>query len=88
MHFTSGAGGAPGLDTFHPTGNPWTRMRKSAWGYGRVEAFNSSVLTFQQILNKDNSVFDEVTIVKDAGHLPYPTPARTRQSPALRALLS
>ena len=63
MHVTTGAGGAPALDTFGD-GGPWTRLQDRQWGYGRLITRNASVLTFQQVINADDSVFDEFSIEK------------------------
>jgi len=64
IHITSGAGGAPGLDTFFNTTNPWVRKRLSAWGYGRMSTSNGSVLVFEQVINADDSVYDTIIIKK------------------------
>lgn len=75
VHFTTGAGGAPGLDTFGPTAD-FIRKRLSAWSYGRVTAHNASHFTYDHILNKDGSLFDSVTVVRSS-HGPYKMLART-----------
>jgi len=69
VHFTSGAGGAPGLDTFGDSAE-FIRNRLSDWGYGRITAHNASHFTYDHILNDDGSLFDSVTVVKSS-HGPY-----------------
>jgi len=69
VHFTSGAGGAPGLDTFGPSAD-FIRNRLSDWGYGRITAYNATHFTYEHILNADGSLFDSVTVIKSS-HGPY-----------------
>jgi hypothetical protein len=69
VHFTTGAGGAPGLDTFGATAD-FIRTRLSAWGYGLMTAHNATHFTYDHILNEDGSLFDSITIVKSS-HSPY-----------------
>ena len=81
VHIVTGAGGAPALDSFGPPG-PYTRLQKSAWGYGRVVAFNASTLQYTHVLNADQSVFDVMVIQQDKHGpfnppVPAPTPAPT-----------
>lgn len=77
VHVVTGAGGAPALDRFGPPG-PYTRLQKAAWGYGKVVAFNASVLQYTHILNADSSVFDVMVITQDAhGTFNPPTPTLT-----------
>jgi len=72
MHITTGAGGAPGLDTFGPTAD-FIRKRSSGWGYGIVTAHNATHLTYDHIRNSDGALFDSVTLIKDS-HQPYVLP--------------
>lgn len=65
VHFTSGAGGAPGLDTFGDSAD-FIRNRLSEWGYGRITAHNATHFTYDHILNEDGSLFDSVTVVKSS----------------------
>jgi len=65
IHIVTGAGGAPGLDTFGSAG-PWTRNQLSAWGYGRVTIYNRSTFVYEHILNADSSVYDTVVVHQDS----------------------
>lgn len=69
VHFVTGAGGPPGMDKFGDSG-PWDRKRNNDPGYGRIIAKDARTLTFQQVLNADGKLFDEVTITKES-HGPY-----------------
>eukprot|EP01065_Artemidia_motanka_P048366 TRINITY_DN776_c0_g5_i1.p1 TRINITY_DN776_c0_g5~~TRINITY_DN776_c0_g5_i1.p1 ORF type:complete len:575 (+),score=204.51 TRINITY_DN776_c0_g5_i1:93-1817(+) len=77
VHFTTGAGGAPALDTFGPTAD-FIRKRLSAWGYGRLTAHNASHITYDHVLNTNGTVYDSVTVVKSK-HGPYNPPATNWQ---------
>lgn len=74
VHFTTGAGGAPGLDTFGATAS-FIRKRLSAWGYGIITAHNATHFTYDHFTNADGALYDSVTVVKDV-HEPYRMPAR------------
>lgn len=75
VHITSGNGGPPGLDNFGEdcghggdischTINA-TRKQSQNFGYGRLIAYNSSTLRYQQVANKDGSLDDEFLITQD-----------------------
>jgi len=64
IHFTTGAGGAPALDSFYNIPDPWTRKRIDKWGYGRVTA-NNTCFTYDHVINADDSIADTVVICKD-----------------------
>jgi hypothetical protein len=77
IHVTTGNGGPPGKDTFNEDcpgpdcGKiPATRKQSNEYGYGRLIATNASHLTYMQIQNKDNKVFDTWTLVRDT-HGPF-----------------
>ena len=72
VHITTGAGGAPGYDSFGNNWGPWTRKQIMAWGYGRVVAHNASMLSYSHVLNENSSVVDEV-LIKQAKHGPFPS---------------
>eukprot|EP01063_Lacrimia_lanifica_P041255 TRINITY_DN9584_c0_g1_i2.p2 TRINITY_DN9584_c0_g1~~TRINITY_DN9584_c0_g1_i2.p2 ORF type:complete len:359 (+),score=147.94 TRINITY_DN9584_c0_g1_i2:220-1296(+) len=63
VHFVSGAAGALDADHFGASG-PFDRKRLEEWSYGRLTAYNASVAVFEQVLNKNGSVFDEVVVTK------------------------
>ena len=81
VHVTTGNGGPPGADTFCESGSgapdcnsiPATRKQTNQWSYGRVIAHNRTHLTFQQLLNKDGSLFDEWTIHQPSHPFESPT---------------
>ena len=68
MHITTGNGGPPSADNFCEDPNvpacriAATRKQSTDFGYGRLIAKSAEELTFQQYLNKDGSMFDELTI--------------------------
>eukprot|EP00937_MAST-01D_sp_MAST-1D-sp2_P003288 g3288.t1 len=64
VHIVTGAGGAPALDKFGPPG-PYTRLQKSAWGYGQVVVANATAFQYTHVLNADHSVFDKFTITQE-----------------------
>lgn len=73
VHVTTGNGGPPGADNFHEDCSPSspdcgsipaTRFQSTAFGYGRLTAFNGSHLRFQQFANSNSSLVDEFTLVK------------------------
>eukprot|EP01062_Namystynia_karyoxenos_P002094 TRINITY_DN10726_c0_g1_i1.p1 TRINITY_DN10726_c0_g1~~TRINITY_DN10726_c0_g1_i1.p1 ORF type:complete len:561 (+),score=165.43 TRINITY_DN10726_c0_g1_i1:89-1771(+) len=72
VHFTTGAGGAPKVDTFGPSAD-FVRKRLSAWAYGRVTAHNATHFTYDHVLNNNGTVWDSVTVVKHS-HGPYRLP--------------
>jgi len=69
VHFVTGAGGAPSLDTFDDSAD-FVRKRLSAWGYGRITAHNATHFTYDHVLNSNGSIYDSVTVVK-SHHGPY-----------------
>jgi hypothetical protein len=73
VHVITGAGAAPAFGSEGPIDQElaakakaenFTRLSLYIWSYSVVEAFNASVLTFQQIDNTNSSVIDTWTIVK------------------------
>jgi hypothetical protein len=70
VHITTGAGGAPGWDTFGDNWGPWTRKQIVAWGYGRLVAYNASMLSYTHVLNANSSVVDEV-LIQQQKHGPF-----------------
>lgn len=70
VYVLTGAAGPPGApDPFLPPMN-FTRKTLAAWSYGRVVVHNASHLTYTHVLNADDSVFDEWTIVQP-NHAPF-----------------
>lgn len=74
VHITTGNGGPPGLDSFvEDCGRGGdmsckrinsTRKQSQHFGYGRLIAYNSSTLLYQQVKNKDGSLDDEFVITQ------------------------
>lgn len=71
VHVTTGAGGAPSYDAFDNNWGPWTRKQIMAWGYGRVVAHNSSMLSYSHVLNANSSVVDQI-VIQQIKHGPFP----------------
>lgn len=71
VHITSGNGGPPSADPFHgncPAVNCTkifsTRKQSKEFSYGKVYIYNNTHLKFQQVLNNNNSILDEIMIIK------------------------
>lgn len=73
VHVITGAGAAPAFGSEGPIdpvlevkakADDFTRLSLYRWSYSVVEAFNASVLSFQQIDNTNSSVIDTWTIYK------------------------
>jgi hypothetical protein len=71
VHVTTGNGGPPSADSFSEDcpGTDCgklrsTRFQSTAFGYGRLTAYNTSHLKYTQISNKDGSVVDEFVVVQ------------------------
>jgi hypothetical protein len=50
VYVVEGAGGAPTLDLFGGAA-PFTRLRDSSWGWGRVTVHNATHLTWERVQN-------------------------------------
>jgi len=71
VHVTTGNGGPPGADNFREDcpgpdcgSIPSSRAQSTAFGYGRLTAFNNTHLQFQQYANANMSLVDEFFIVR------------------------
>ena len=69
FHLIVGASGCcGGTDTFDEAAMyPWSAARSDSYGYGVLNIFNATHMQWQQILDEDESVLDEVWVVKGAG---------------------
>ena len=65
-HLIVGASGCQGpMDTFDEgTVYPWSAARSDSYGYGVLEVHNATHMHWMQILDEDESVMDEVWVVK------------------------
>ena len=65
VYITSGNGGPPSIDSFNNGTIFSTRKQSKEFSYGRVYAYNNSHLKFQQIINSNNTLLDEIIIIKN-----------------------
>ena len=65
VYITSGNGGPPSIDNINNNSIFSTRKQSKEFSYGRVEAYNSTHLKFLQITNSNNSLLDEIVIIKN-----------------------
>ena len=67
-HLIVGASGCQGpMDTFDEGSvYPWSAARSDSYGYGVLNVYNATHMQWQQILDEDESVLDEVWVVKEA----------------------
>ena len=67
-HLIVGASGCQGpMDTFDEGSvYPWSAARSDSYGYGVLNVYNATHMQWQQILDEDESVLDEVWVVKAA----------------------
>ena len=70
FHLIVGASGCcQGTDTFDDNAAyPWSAARSDSYGYGVLNVFNATHMQWQQILDEDESVLDEVWVVKQQPH--------------------
>lgn len=68
FHLIVGASGCcQGTDTFDDGSvYPWSAARSDSYGYGVLNVYNGTHMQWQQILDEDESVLDEVWVVKAA----------------------
>ena len=66
FHLIVGASGCcNGMDTFDEGAvYPWSAARSDSYGYGVLNVYNHTHIQWQQILDEDESVLDEVWVVK------------------------
>lgn len=67
VHITTGSAGCKYChDKFKRDYGPWTAFRTLDYGYTRVQVFNSSHLSLEQVsIDKDYQVIDRIWIIKD-----------------------
>ena len=65
VYITSGNGGPPSIDNINNNSIFSTRKQSKEFSYGRVEAYNNTHLKFLQIINSNNSLLDEIVIIKN-----------------------
>ena len=70
FHLIVGASGCQGpMDTFDEGAvYPWSAARSDSYGYGVLNVYNGTHMHWQQILDEDESVMDEVWVVKGQQH--------------------
>ena len=77
IHITDGNGGVPGckgVDTIKNCSKPggFCRVLGSGGGaYGRITAYNSTVLVYEHVVNNGGNVTDSITLVQHK-HGPFP----------------
>ena len=84
FHLVVGASGCQGpMDDFDNGAlYPWSAARSDSYGYGILTAHNETHLHWAQILDEDESVMDELWVVKAA---PKKDPAVERSTAARKA---
>eukprot|EP01089_Gocevia_fonbrunei_P016557 TRINITY_DN5161_c0_g1_i1.p1 TRINITY_DN5161_c0_g1~~TRINITY_DN5161_c0_g1_i1.p1 ORF type:complete len:483 (+),score=127.32 TRINITY_DN5161_c0_g1_i1:206-1450(+) len=71
VHIISGSAGCQeDLEHFHGPLGPWSAMRSSTYGYGRMTVYNATTLHWEQVWDQDGSILDELWLVKDT-HKPF-----------------
>ncbi|PFX17445.1 Iron/zinc purple acid phosphatase-like protein [Stylophora pistillata] len=67
VHITTGSAGCKYChDKFQRDYGPWTAFRSLDYGYTRVQVFNSSHMSLEQVsIDKDYQVIDRIWIIKD-----------------------
>lgn len=67
VHITTGSAGCKYChDEFQRDYGPWTAFRSLDYGYTRVQVFNSSHMSLEQVsIDKDYQVIDRIWIIKD-----------------------
>ena len=64
VYITSGNGGPPSFDSFNNGTIFSTRKQSREFSYGRVIIYNHTHFKFQQVVNNNNSILDEIIIIK------------------------
>ena len=65
VYITSGNGGPPSKDSFNNGTIFSTRKQSREFSYGKVIVYNHTHFKFQQIINENNSILDEIIIIKN-----------------------
>jgi len=67
VHIIAGAAGGPeALDVYDYGYYPWSAVRSYSYGYGKLLVYNATHAHWQQILDEDGSILDQVWLVKGA----------------------
>jgi len=71
IHIIAGtAGGPEDLDNFDDILYPWSAFRSDSYGYGKIFVHNDTHIHYQQILDSDGSILDEMWLVNNHSQHP------------------